>query len=202
MIYQDPEFYVNLVLMALAILVASIIIPCYGYLRKGLKGAGLGCLIQPIIAGILITAVAVGGYNIERRKVFKNRDAALAVVRTDSVIADDTLSYTWYLKPDGECMCEIRGVDEIISDYHEIQLYDIVTLNPTGKRGGSGGAEGSEADASDTVLASDTLSLCVEDHIVVNFDLKSHTATATDFGKPSDIVSINWQNIERLKKKD
>ena len=184
MIYQDPEFYVNLVLMALAILVASIIIPCYGYLRKGLKGAGLGCLIQPIIAGILITAVAVGGYNIERRKVFKNRDAALAVVRTDSVIADDTLSYTWYLKPDGECMCEIRGVDEVISDYHEIQLYDIVTLNPTGK------------------LASDTLSLCVEDHIVVNFDLKSHTATATDFGKPIDIESINWQNIERLKNEE
>ncbi len=188
MIYQDPEFYVNLVLMALAILVASIIIPCYGYLRKGLKGAGLGCLIQPIIAGILITAVAVGGYNIERRKVFKNRDAALAVVRTDSVIPDDTLSYTWYLKPDGECMCEIRGVDEVISDYHEIQLYDIVTLNPTGKRGGSGD--------------SDTLSLCVEDHIVVNFDLKSHTATATDFGKPIDIVSINWQNIERLKNEE
>ena len=177
MIYQDPEFYVNLVLMALAILVASIIIPCYGYLRKGLKGAGLGCLIQPIIVGILITAVAVGGYNIERRIVFKNRDAALAVVRTDSVIAEDTLSYTWYLKPDGECMCEIRGVDEVISDYHEIQLYDVVTRQHV----------------------SDTLSLCVEDRIVVNIDRKHHTATATDFGKPIDIESINWQNIERLK---
>ncbi len=46
---------------------------------------------------------------------------------------------------------------------------------------------------------SDTLSLCVEDHIVVNLDLKSHTATATDFGKPIDIESINWQNIERKR---
>ena len=170
MITFGTEYSIYLFLVLLAIAVATIIIPCYGYLRKGWKGCGLGCILQPVIAIILCGVVGGISYSRQLKIIDKNRDAAMVSVRTTAVEDSDTVVRTWYLKPDEECMCEIRPIAMDSDDYDDIEFFDVV--------------------------ATDSGTLCVEDHIEVSFDLAARRVTATDFGKPIDIAHVNWENID------
>ena len=37
--------------------------------------------------------------------------------------------------------------------------------------------------------------VCVEDRIVVRFDLKNQKATATDYDLPAEVVDVNWDKV-------
>ena len=150
MLSQGIEGYVYLVLVMITIVVATIVIPCYGYARKGLKGLGLGCALQPFVALLLCLCVVA--------------------VRTTTVEKGDTLVRIWRLKPDEECMCEMRSLETDSTDYDDVEFFDAV---PT-----------------------DSFTLSVDDHIVVRFDLDSRRATATDCDQPIDVVSVDWEKVE------
>lgn len=46
------------------------------------------------------------------------------------------------------------------------------------------------------IIRVDSLSLCVEDRILVVFDLKNQKATATDYDTPIEVVSVDWEKIK------
>ena len=37
--------------------------------------------------------------------------------------------------------------------------------------------------------------VCVEDRIVVRFDIKNQRATATDYDLPAEVVDVNWEKV-------
>ena len=37
--------------------------------------------------------------------------------------------------------------------------------------------------------------VCVEDRIVVRFDIKNQKATATDYDLPAEVVDVNWDKV-------
>lgn len=172
MLIHRPEDYIVIFLLMAALVLATIAIPFYGYLHKGWKGLRLGCLLQPVVAVVLCCMVGVGAYFFHRHTLNQHHDAALVVVRTTAENEKDTLLRTWYLKADGECLCESREADTDSTDHEEasLKLYDVVPL--------------------------DSFSLGVDDRIVVRFNLSSHTATATDLDEPVDIVRVDWPKVE------
>ena len=54
------------------------------------------------------------------------------------------------------------------------------------------------------VVPLDSFSVCVDDRIVVRFDLKNRMATATNYGEPIEVVRIDWDKVnayfEKLSK--
>ena len=172
MLIHRPEDYIVIFLLMAALVLATIAIPFYGYLHKGWKGLGLGCLLQPVVAVVLCCMVGVGAFILRKRALTRYHDEALVVVRTTAENEKDTLLRTWYLKADGECLCESRKPDMDSTDYKDasLKLYDVVPL--------------------------DSFSLGVDDRIVVRFNLSSHTTTATDLDEPVDIVRVDWPKVE------
>ena len=172
MLIHRPEDYIVIFLLMAALVLATIAIPFYGYLHKGWKGLRLGCLLQPVVAVVLCCMVGVGAFILRKRALTRYHDEALVVVRTTAENEKDTLLRTWYLKADGECLCESRKPDMDSSDYKDasLKLYDVVPL--------------------------DSFSLGVDDRIVVRFNLSSHTTTATDLDEPVDIVRVDWPKVE------
>lgn len=169
MIIQGPEGYIYLFLLMMAIIVTTVVIPCYGYVRKGLKGLGVGCAIQPIVAGILCLILCVSAFVRQLNSVNRHHENAMVAVRTIVVEEGDSLVRTWYMCPDEECLSEVRSVDADTTDFEEIKLFDVVPI--------------------------DSFALCVDDRILVRFNLDSCTAIATDCGQPIDIVFIDWNKV-------
>ena len=184
---KEDTFYITIVLLVATFLVASIAIPCYGLYRKRLKGLALGCLIQPFVFGLFCILLAIGVRLYHNNEINKCRDAAMVTVRKTVVEGTDTILYTWYMKPDEECLytVEVSGRKDVDNDdedededseksdnkkKEDINLFDVVTI--------------------------DSNTLGIEDRVVVHLDVDSRTATATDFDEPIDVVNIDWEKVE------
>ena len=103
----------------------------------------------------------------------------MVTVRTTEpgVYGTDTL--TWYLKPDNECLVEYKRL--VMADSTETDSLDIY--------------EG--RDRFDIIrLDSLSTAVCVEDHIIVRFDLQNQKATATDYDQPIEVVDIDWDKVK------
>lgn len=173
MITQGLEYYVFLVFLWLAVMLASVLIPCYGFHRKEWKGLGLGCLIQPFVVIVVCIIVTTVAYFNWKHNFCQYREDAMVAVRKAVVEKGDTLLHTWYLRPDEECLFEVRKPDPEDSDsidYEDVTLFDVVYL--------------------------EAATLGVEDCIVVRFDIDAHTVTATEYDEPLDIVRVNWPKVE------
>ena len=173
MIEQGLVFYILGTLFLLMLLVISFAIPLYGLMRKRLKGLALGCLLQPlfclITSGLVIAGIA--SYQIYNLKKLKN--AAMVTVKETVGKGDDEQFCTWYLKPDGECLLDQKEADDEDGNYSgkldARQLLDVIRLDST--------------------------SVCVDDRVVVRFDLAAHSVTATDYDEPMEIVSVDWERV-------
>lgn len=171
MLIYGPDDYIFIFLLMAALVMATIAIPFYSFLHKGWKGLGLGCLFQPVIAVFLCLLVGLGAFFLQKRTIDRYHSSALAVVRSSAVEKEDTLVCTWYLQADGECLYESRKpTDDSTRLAHDLNLYDVVPLK--------------------------SFSLCVEDHIVVHFNLATRTATATDFDEPIEVLRVDWPGVE------
>lgn len=171
MLIYDSGDYIFIFLLMASLVLATIAIPFYSFLHKGWKGLGLGCLVQPVVAVILCLLVGLGAFILQKRALDRYHRAAMAVVRTTEKVRDTTLLCTWFLKPDGECLCESRFAEQDSTDLAlDLELFDVVRL--------------------------DSLSLCVEDRIVVRFNLDSCRASATEFDKPVDLVRVDWPSVQ------
>ena len=160
------------------IIFSSILVPLYGYSRKHWKGLALGCLLQPLICGILIVILiaSVTGFSIF--SINQERKAAMVTVRTTQEGACGTDTLMWYLKPNEECLVEYRNHVKKASEGA-----DSVDVDVTGDRY--------------DIIRLDTLShaVSVEDRLTVRFDLSRQKATATDYDKPAEVVSVDWDKV-------
>ena len=173
MITQGVEFYVFLVILMGALVLASIVIPCYGFLHKDWKGLALVCVIQPFVAGIACLLVGLGAYFYYTYNYNRYHESAMVTVRKTTIEGADTLTRTWYLNADEECLYEFRSSNQECADStvrEDDGLFDVVPL--------------------------DSITLGVEEHVIVRFDLNTRTVTATDDDEPIDVVSVDWPKVE------
>jgi len=179
MVDLSEEYYLYVIFALAAIVMLSFFIPCYGFLRKSWKGLGIGCLVQPVAIVLGIILVVLCSYWYETYQENKNHEEAMVTVHGVVVLDPDTAWHTWYLKPDEECFHKHRflAVDnDGDSSYHNVSsYYDIVRLDST--------------------------SVGVEDRLVVCFDLKNHTAIATQSGDTVEILQIDWPKVEAYLQK-
>ena len=173
----DRSFSEALVLLfLLALIIAlSIVIPFYAYNRKRWKGLALGCIIQPVVCVITICLLFAGTMAYEVVNLMLERKAAMVAVRTiePGSFGPDTI--TWYLKPDDECFVECeRNENPYKDDAGEIHR---------------------RFDRFD-IISHDSVRLCVEDRIVVRFELNNQKVYAANYGEPIEVVSVKWDKVK------
>ncbi len=168
------EALVLLFLVAL-IIALSIAIPFYAYNRKRWKGFALGCILQPIVCVIAICLLFAGSMAYEVVSLMLECKSAMVTVRTiePGSFGADTL--TWYLKPDDECFVECERNDDLYKDdvgeiHRRFDRFDIIRH--------------------------DSVSLCVEDRIVVWFDFKNQKVTATNYDEPIEVMGVDWDKVK------
>jgi hypothetical protein len=166
-------------LITILVIMASVAIPVIGYQRKRWKGVAIGCILQPVVCGIFFL-VLLGGVVIYRYNTNSNqRKSMMVTVRTTEPGAYGVDTLVWYLKPDDECFVDYKRLektDSAESDSLDVDEYsdcfDIIRL--------------------DTL----TTAVCVEDRIVVRFDLQNQKATATDYDQPVEVTAIDWDKVK------
>ena len=176
---KDITLVLVVLLLTVLAIMGSFVIPILGYQRKRMKGVAIGCLLQPVVCGVvflILLALSVIYGNI---KGYYQRKSMMVTVRTTEpgVYGTDTL--TRYLKPDNECLVEYKRL--VMADSTETDSLDIY--------------EG--RDRFDIIrLDSLSTAVCVEDHIIVRFDLQNQKATATDYDQPIEVVDIDWDKVK------
>ena len=165
---NDNAIFLELIIIFAGIIVimASIGIPIYAYSRKRWKGLVLGLLLQPIVCAVVIFSIALGAFFYFENANKKEMESAMVTVRGIDVGRQIGDTLTWYLKADEECIL-VCNDDK---DYNEIDYCDVIRL--------------------------DSVSVGVEDRIVVKFDMKNKKVTATDLGSPMKVVSVNWEDAK------
>ena len=175
---NEINFIMTILLFGFLIIVVSFVIPVYGYHRKQMKGMAWGCLLQPVVCFICITLLlfCVVGYEYMGLRLKRN-SAMVTVMSTEpGVCGVDTI--TWYLKSDGECLAKRKMLEKSDSEEFDDEDYD------------------EEYEQFDVIrLDSLTNAVCVEDHIIIRFDLKNQKATATDYDLPIEVISVDWDKV-------
>lgn len=177
MIEQGYSFYLITVLILVLLLGATILIPYYGFSRKRLKGLAVGCILQPIVCAIICLLVSLSIVFYEKYEVRKYRKAAMVTVKKTDSIGN---VQTWNLKADEECLYEYMNKNEIEKDskylkFDKMELFDVVPM--------------------------DSFRVCVDDKIVVCFDLQNRKATAAEYDEPLEVVNIDWEKVDDYFKK-
>jgi hypothetical protein len=97
----------------------------------------------------------------------------MVTLRKTEIKGNTRHTFISHLKPDEECFYEYKKtlVSESKDNERNVdeKLYDVVPL--------------------------DSFSVCVDDRIVVRFDLKNRMATATNYGEPIEVVRIDWDKV-------
>lgn len=170
MIEQGLGFYLIVFLILSALIIATNLIPFYGFSRKRWKGLAIGCLVQPFIAAIISLIVICGVYFYQKYEFRSLRKAAMVSVKEMDAEGN---AHFWHMKPDEECFYEFREKDTSFDylSYIDVKLFDVVPL--------------------------DSVSVCVDDHIVVKFDTERRKVTAMDYDEPMEVVNVDWEKVEK-----
>ena len=163
----------------LLIVVASVVIPIYGYKWKRWKGLALGCLAQPVVCAIVIFSVLIGIFIYERWDFKKEKDKAMVTVRSIEKNGDRVDTLIWYVKADEECIMERKK--QAPSDEEEerdstdeakdIEWFDVIPIENF--------AHG----------------VNIEDRIMVRFDLKNKSVVATDYDDRAEVTKVDWDQV-------
>lgn len=166
-------------LITILVMMASVVIPIIGYHRKRWKGVAIGCLLQPVVCGVFF-CVLLGGVVIYKFSAEKNqRQSMMVTVRTTEPGAYGVDTLIWYLKPDNECFVNYKRLEK--TDSTEADSIDVDEYS----------------DCFDIIrLDTLTTAVCVEDRIVVRFDLQNQKATATDYDQPAEVTAIDWDKVK------
>ena len=163
--------YYGIVTMIVVILLTfTNIIPLYGFFTKRWKGLAIGCLLQPFAIALICLVAVLGVYFHQKKLLRKYREAAMVTVRK----ADDKgNAQIWYLKPDEECFYEYKEKgqrDAHFLSYNNIKLFDVIPL--------------------------DSFAVCVDDKIVVRFDMEKHKVTAKEYDEQIDVANVDWDKVK------
>ncbi|MBR7065400.1 MAG: hypothetical protein IKI36_01725 [Prevotella sp.] len=177
MIEQGFSFYFITVLITVLLLGATIFIPLYGFFRKRFKGLAVGCVLQPFVCAIICLLVTLFIVFYEKYEVGRYRKAAMVTVKKTDSIGN---VHTWDMKADEECLYEFVEKDEAEKDskylmFNKFQLFDVVPM--------------------------DSFRVCVDDKIVVRFDLQNRKATAVEYDEPIKVVNVDWEKVDDFFKK-
>ena len=163
----------------LLIVVASVVIPIYGYKWKRWKGLALGCLAQPVVCAIVIFSVLIGIFIYELWDFKKEKDKAMVTVRSIEKNGDRVDTLIWYVKADEECIMERKK--QAPSDEEEerdstdeakdIEWFDVIPIENF--------AHG----------------VNIEDRIMVRFDLKNKSVVATDYDERAEVTKVDWDQV-------
>lgn len=163
----------------LLIVVASVVIPIYGYKWKRWKGLALGCLAQPVVCAIVIFSVLIGIFIYELWDFKKEKDKAMVTVRSIEKNGDRVDTLIWYVKADEECIMERKK--QAPSDEEEerdstdeakdIEWFDVIPIENF--------AHG----------------VNIEDRIMVHFDLKNKSVVATDYDERAEVTKVDWDQV-------
>ena len=164
---NENQIFVELMIIIIGIIVimGSIAIPIYAFNRWRWKGLALGFLIEPIVCAIVIFAATMGIFFYMETKYEKERESAMVTVRGLDVGKHSKDTLTWYLKDDEQCILVCNDED----DYDDLNFTDVIRL--------------------------DSVSVGVDDRIVVKFDLKKKKVVATDLDTPMKVVNVNWDKV-------
>lgn len=163
----------------LLIVVASVVIPIYGYKWKRWKGMTLGCLMQPVVCAIVVFSVLIGIFIYELWDFKKQKDKAMVTIRSVEKNGDRVDTLFWYVKADEECIMERKR--QALSDEEEerdstekgkdIEWFDVVPIENF--------AHG----------------VNIEDRIMVRFDLKNQSVVATDYDDRAEVTKVDWDQV-------
>lgn len=178
-IYKDYTTILWIAFIILLIVVASVVIPIYGYKWKRWKGLALGCLAQPVVCAIVIFSVLIGIFIYELWDFKKEKDKAMVTVRSIEKNGDRVDTLIWYVKADEECIMERKK--QAPSDEEEerdstdeakdIEWFDVVPIENF--------AHG----------------VNIEDRIMIRFDLKNHSVVATDYDDRAEVTKVDWDIV-------
>ena len=90
---------------------------------------------------------------------------AMVTVRGLDVGNHSKDTLTWYLKDDEQCILVCNNQN----DYDHLRFSDVIRL--------------------------DSVSVTVDDRIVVRFDTKKNKVVATDLDTPMEVVNVNWDKV-------
>lgn len=172
MFEQDFIYYVAAFCVIVVLLLSTFSFPFIGYARKRWKGLAIGCVVQPIACVAIVTILITGIGLYEQCSENKYRDNTMVTLRGTSPEGTEN----WYLNgPKEECYYKFEQGDSVKEEKRRkwsqsSDLFDIVPLDST--------------------------SVCVDDRIIVKFDLKKRQVTATDFDKPIEVVSVDWDRVD------
>jgi len=176
MIEEGLHLYIILVIILIAIFVISLFIPFYGFMSKRFKGLLLGCIIQPIVFGIIAVILTCGIYYYLTHEIARHREDSMVTLIHKSDTTQEAYISKWHIKPDGECFYEFGkhkkdkpGILEI-DDNDDIALFDVIPL--------------------------DSFRVCVDDVITVKFDLKNRKVSALNYDKPMEVENVDWNKVE------
>ncbi len=174
MIDQSIGNYVFITLTLITFFSFSILIPIYGYFHKRWKGLAIGCIVQPLICVILFFLTIGGIFIYQRHTLNKHRKDAMVKVRKIDAEGDTLI---WYVKPNEECCfeCREKNDDNAVLSPKNMKLFDVVPL--------------------------DSFAVCIDDKIVVKFDMENRKATATEYDKPIEVISIDWDKVSAFYQK-
>ena len=171
MIEHEYKMLIIFLLIIIAMVVATIAIPVYGYRHKRYKGLAIGCLAQPFAIIILIILAELGSNFYVKWKIDRKKADAMVTIRSTETFADHVDTLMWYIKNDGECVLDKEEKEDKrnMDLSYPVSLFDVIRLN----------------DAS----------VGVEDRVMVKFDLKSKKVMATDLYTPAEVVNVDWDKV-------
>ena len=198
MIDQGFGVYITIVFIMVVLLIASIFIPFYGFVRKRWKGLAIGCLLQPIFCALVALAFGFCISIYGNRLLNRHREAAMVTIgKTDA----DGFSHRWYVKANEECFYEYKNAKEDEDEDEDEDENENKNENDIEDTNNNIEKQDFDHNRSRTtklfdVIPLDSFSVCVDDKIVITFDLGSHKVTATEYDEPLEVVNIDWDKVQ------
>ena len=174
MIEQGFGAYILLIMSVMTLMVASLMIPLFGFLHKKWKGLAWGCLAQPFVLALCLLMVIMLFFKLYRAEIRSQREEAMVTVKK---VIDNGNVEIWHLKPDEECFYEHKDSEndnKDIRDFADFKLFDVLPLDSNG--------------------------VCVDDKIFVHFDLKGRKVIASEFDEPLEVVNVDWNKVSEYFK--
>ena len=177
---RDFSFVLWITFIILFIIVASVVIPIYGYKWKRWKGMTLGCLMQPVVCAVVILAMLLGIQLYEYIRHKKQKEKAMVTVRTLEKKGDRVDTLFWYVKADEECIMERKR-----QRYDNDEEEDRDSLE-----------KGRDIEWFDVVpIENFAHGVNIEDRIMVRFDLKNQSVVATDYDDRAEVTKVDWDQV-------
>lgn len=179
MIEQGNFFFMYVFMTLIVLVVASIIIPLAGFFMKKWRGLALGCVLQPLFCVMVTMLIILGAVMLWNFDLNRHEKGAMVVLKK---VSDNDLENrhvnTWYIQDNGECFCDIgeteySGLAFIL--YGSMRFFDVIPM--------------------------DSFRVCVDDHVIVRFDMARHVVVASEYDKPLKVDTVDWDKVTRYFEK-